>query len=103
MSEDDIIKGVGQAGRFDAVVNSEADAKRLVKAAIPHAVELLPAQAGQTYAAGPKGIKATYQVHPAEPKVGNNLPHVKYEDWTKGKKRSGGSWGHLFFPPAEEA
>jgi hypothetical protein len=99
MSEADIIKGIRQAGRFDATVGSEADAKRLVKTALPHAVELPLAKTGQAYASPPKGAKAAFQVHPAEPDVGNDLPHVKYVDWTKGKRGRGGSWGHLFFPP----
>jgi hypothetical protein len=99
MSEADIIKGIRQPGRFDATVGSEADAKRLVTTALPHALELPPAIVGQVYASRPKGAKADYQVHPAEPDVGNDLPHVKYVDWTKGKKGRGGSWGHLFFPP----
>jgi hypothetical protein len=101
MSEDDIIKGIQQPGRFDAIVDSEDVAKRLIKTALPHAVELPPAQSGQPYSSPPKGTQATYQVHPAELSVGNNLPHVKYADWTKGKKKTGGSWGHLFFPPSE--
>ncbi len=29
------------------------------------------------------------------------LPHVKYEDWTQGKKFKGGHWGHLSFPESE--
>jgi hypothetical protein len=99
MSDADIIKGIQAPGRFDATVGSEAYAKRLVKTALPHAIELPPAKAGQAYASPPKGTIATYQVHPAEPAVGNNQPHVKYADWTKGKKGSGGSWGHVFFPP----
>lgn len=98
MSDADIIKGIQAPGRFDETVASEEEASRLVKAALPHAVELPPAKPGQVYPP-PKGAKAWYQVHPAEPVVGNNLPHVKYADWTKGKKGSGGSWGHLFFPP----
>src|SRR5438046_911701 len=100
MSDDDIIKGIQAPGRFDATVGSEAEAKRLAKKALPHAVELPYATAGQVYASPPKGVKATYQVQPAEPSVGNDLPHVKYVDWTKGKRGRGGSWGHLFFPPA---
>src|SRR4051794_10288084 len=89
MSDDDIIKGIQAPGRFDATVGSEAEAKRLVKTALPHALELPPAMAGQVYASPPKGVKATYQVQPAEPDVGNDLPHVKYVDWTKGKKGRG--------------
>jgi hypothetical protein len=103
MSDDDIIKGIGAPGKFDPTVASEADAKRLVKSALPHAIELSPATAGQAYASPPTGAKASYQVHPAEPAVGNDLPHVKYVDWTKGKKGRGGSWGHLFFPPPAES
>ena len=99
MSDDDIIKGIQAPGRFDATVGSEAEAKRLVRTALPHAIELPPATPGQAYASPPKGAKASYQVHPAEPAVGNNLPHLKYADWTKGKKGKGGSWGHVFFPP----
>jgi hypothetical protein len=99
MSDDDIIKGIQASGRFDATVGSEADAKRLVTTALPHAIELAPAAAGQAYASPPKGARAAYQDHPAEPGVGNDLPHVKYVDWTKGKRGRGGSWGHLFFPP----
>lgn len=101
MTEDDIIIGIGRAGRFDATVESEAEAKRLVKKALPHATELPPAVKGQLYPSPNPGVKAWYQVHPSEPEVGNSLPHVKYADWTKGKKGRGGSWGHLFFPPAE--
>jgi hypothetical protein len=101
MTENDIITGINRAGRFDAPVASQAEAKRLVRTALPHAVELPPAGAGQPYPSPSPGIKAWFQVHPAEPDVANSLPHVKYADWTKGKKGRGGSWGHLFFPPAE--
>lgn len=99
MTEADIIKGIQAPGKFDATVDSEADAVRVVRTALPHAAELPPAAAGQTYPPPPQGVKAWFQVHPAEPGAGNNLPHVKYADWTGGKKGSGGSWGHIFFPP----
>jgi hypothetical protein len=101
MSDDEIIGGIQQPGRFDAVVGSEDDARRLVSSALPHAIELLPAQAGQPYVNPPSGQKAWFQVHPAEPAVGNDLPHIKYADWSKGKKGRGGSWGHLYFPPSQ--
>src|SRR5688572_13675382 len=100
MSDADIIKGIRAPGRFDAIVGSEAEAKRLVKIALPHAIELPPATSGQLYPSPPKTAKAWYQVQPAEPQVDNNFPHVKYVDWSKGKRGRGGSWGHLFFPPA---
>jgi hypothetical protein len=100
MTEDDIIKGIQSPGKFDATVGSEADAKRLVRTALPHATELPPAVAGQPYPSPPAGVRAWLQVHPAEPAVANSLPHVKYADWTKGKKGRGGTWGHIFFSPA---
>lgn len=99
MTEADIIKGIQAAGRFDATVRSDAEALRLVRTALPHATELPPAVAGQHYPSPPPGVKAWFQVQPAEPSAGNNLPHVKYADWTRGKKGRGGSWGHIFFPP----
>jgi hypothetical protein len=100
MTEADIIKGIQAAGRFDATVGSEAEAVCIVRTALPHAMELPSASAGQLYPSPPQGVKAWFQVHPAEPAVGNNLPHVKYADWTGGKKGRGGSWGHIFFPPS---
>jgi hypothetical protein len=100
MDDDAIIRGIRNPGRFDTSVPSEADAKRLIATALPHAIELPPAIAGQPYQGPPLGVKAWYQTHPPEPSVGHDLPHVKYADWTKGKKGRGGSWGHLFFPPS---
>lgn len=97
---DAIVNGIRQPGRFDATVTSEAEAKRLVGEAMPDAVELPPAVAGQPYAGPPPGVRKWFQVHPPEPGVGHDQPHVKYADWTGGKKGRGGSWGHIFFPPA---
>jgi hypothetical protein len=99
MSDDEIIKGIEGDGPFDVTVPSEDEAKRLIRSALPHAVELPKAIAGQPYPSPPRGVKAWYQVHPGEPNVGFDLPHVKYADWTKGKKGRGGRWGHIFFPP----
>jgi hypothetical protein len=48
MTEEEIIRGIEQPGKFDASVGSEADARRLVRTALPHAQELPPARAGQT-------------------------------------------------------
>ena len=95
-----IISDIRAAGRYDEVVASEAEAIRLVRAAIPHAIQLPAAAAGLPYPAPPAGVLAWYQSHPAEPAVGNLMPHIKYADWTAGRKATGGSWGHLFFPPA---
>jgi hypothetical protein len=99
MTEAEVIRGIQQPGRFDAVVGSEADALRVVRTALPHAVELPPALVGRPYPSPPPGARVWFQVHPAEPAAGNNLPHVKYADWTRGKKGRGGSWGHIGFPP----
>lgn len=99
MTDEEIIEGIRRPGRFDAVAGSGEDARRLVRAALPHAAELPPAEPGEPYPSPPAGTDAWYQRHPAEPGVGNDLPHVKYADWTAGKKGRGGSWGHVFFPP----
>jgi hypothetical protein len=96
---DELVRGIRQPGRFDATVDSEAEARRLVREALPDAVELPRAVAGQPYPAPPQGVRRWFQAHPPEPDIGNALPHVKYADWTGGKKGRGGSWGHLFFPP----
>jgi hypothetical protein len=101
VSDDDIIDGIRQPGRFDETVASEDEARRLVRAAFPDAVELPRAVVGQPYAGPASGIRKWFQVHPAEPGVGNDMPHVKYADWTRGKKGRGGSWGHVFFPPKD--
>ena len=99
VSDDDIIDGIRQPGRYDETTVSEDEARRLVRTALPDAVELPRAVAGQPYAGPPSGVREWFQVHPAEPGVGNDLPHIKYADWTRGKRGRGGSWGHLFFPP----
>jgi hypothetical protein len=65
---------------------------------MPDAVELKPAVADQTYASPPPGVKKWFQIQPAEPNVSNMLAHIKYADWTQGKKGRGGSWGHIFLP-----
>ena len=99
MNDRDIVDGIRAPTRFDAIVDSEDGARRLVRTALPHAIELPPAIQGHAYSAPLYGQKTWYQVHPPEPSVGNHLPHVKYADWTKGKKGRGGSWGHLYFDP----
>lgn len=92
------INGIKAAGKFDDTVGSLAEARAAIRKAFPDAVELPPAISGQPYPSPPPGVKKWFQVHPPEPGVGNNLPHIKYADWTTGKKGTGGSWGHLFFP-----
>ena len=97
-TEADHIRGVKAAGRYDATVGSEAEARRIIQQALPRAQELPPAVAGRPYPTPPPGARAWFQVQPAEPGVGHFLPHIKYADWTGGKKGSGGTWGHLFCP-----
>jgi hypothetical protein len=99
MTDEEAIKGIRRPGPFDAVVESGEKARRLVRTALPHAIELPPGEPGLPYPSPSPGTGAWYQHRPAEPGVGNDLPHVKYADWTAGKKGRGGSWGHLFFPP----
>jgi hypothetical protein len=57
MAETDIIKEIKSAGRFDATVNSEAEALRIARIALPHAMELPPAAVGQSYPSPPKASK----------------------------------------------
>ena len=102
MSEEEIIEGIRLPGRFDVEVESVEQAQRLVRKAIPEAVELPPGISGSQYPSPSAGTEAWHQQHPAEPSVGNNRPHVKYADWRRGKKGRGGSWGHVFFPPTPE-
>ena len=102
MTDAEVIDGIRSPGRFDATVGSEDDARRLVQTALPHAVELPPATA-DPYPPPPPGVRAWFQAHPPEPAAGNPLPHVKYADWTAGKKGRGGRWGHLYVPPTAPA
>ena len=98
-TEADHVRDIRAAGKYDAVVGSEAEARRIVRLALPHAIELPPGVVGVPYPTPSAGVKTWFQVQPAEPTVGNLLPHIKYADWTGGKKGTGGSWGHLFFTP----
>ncbi len=97
--DEEIVRGIREPGRFDATVSSEEEARRLIREALPDAVELPRAVAGQPCAPPPPGTRRWFQVHPAEPDVAQDLPHLKHADWTGGKKGRGGRWGHLFFPP----
>lgn len=97
-TEDDHVRGVAAPGRYNATVGSEEEARQIVRRAMPDAVELPSGVAGEPYPIAPRGVKKWFQRQPPEPQVGNDLPHIKYEDWTRGKKGSGGSWGHISFP-----
>ena len=96
-TEADIIQGIQAPGPYDARASSEDEARRWLRIAMPDAVELPAAVAGQPYPNPPPGCKKWFQLHPAEPQVGNDRPHFKYADWTRGKKGRGGSWGHITF------
>ena len=39
--------------------------------------------------------KSGYEIHPAEPDVGNTKPHIKWWDWSNGK--ANGAEGHIYF------
>jgi hypothetical protein len=91
------VNGIKAPGLFNDTVGSLDEARAAIKKAFPDAVELPPALPGKPYPSPPPGVKKWFQVHPPEPGAGNDLPHIKYVDWTTGKKGTGGSWGHLFF------
>jgi hypothetical protein len=100
--EADDIRGIRSPGRYDAEVGSEDEARGIVRAALPEAVELPPAEHGKPYPGPPAGAKQWFQAHPPDAAPGSDepmLPHIKYADWTRGKKNRGGSWGHLYYPP----
>jgi hypothetical protein len=97
LRRDYTVKGIKSAGKFEDTVSSLEEAIAAVKKAMPNAVQLPPAIPGRPYPPPPSGVKNYFQIHSPEPGVGNNLPHIKYVDWTKGKKGAGGSWGHIFF------
>jgi len=93
----EIIQGIQAPGRYDATVASEDEARRLLQQAMPDAVEVPAAVAGKPYPNPPAGCRKWFQLHPPETRVGNDRPHFKYADWTRGKKGRGGSWGHIEF------
>ena len=66
--------------------DSQEMAEKLLKEARPD-LEKKP-----TYS---KDGKSGYEVHPAEPEVGNTKPHIKWWDWSNGK--SSGAEGHIYF------
>lgn len=77
----------GKGKGINVETHSKADAQKLLQDARPKLKEF------DTYTA--KEYKAGFEIHPAEPNVGNNLPHIKWKDWTNGKSQ--GANGHIFF------
>ena len=97
VSDRDVVEGIRRPGKFDATLSTEGEARQLIGVALPGATELPPAT-GSPYPRPSPDVQSWFQLHPPEPSVGNDLPHLKYADWTRGKKGRGGTWGHLFFP-----
>jgi hypothetical protein len=88
----DAVKDMKQPGKGKNYrVESEAEAKQLLKEAKGE----IPQQ--ETYTKQP--YKTGYEVHPNESGSANaphnDLPHIKWKDWSGGK-RTGGN-GHIFF------
>ncbi len=92
-----ILKQLREPGPFSPTAPSKQAALEWAQEAFPDAMHLPDAQPNAPYPST-AGYKKWYRFEPAEPNVGNNMPHVKYTDWTGGKKGTGGSWGHIFFP-----
>jgi len=93
-----ILTLIRSPGKYDNPVplSSVEEALDTVRRAFPDAVELPAAVPGIPYPSPPPGVKKWFQIHPAEPGT-HELPHVKYADWTRGKRGNGGSSGHIFF------
>ena len=49
MADDEIIEGLRLPSKFDTEVDSQDDAERLVRVALPHADELTPAEPSVPY------------------------------------------------------
>jgi len=101
----DHVRAIQGIGKYDAIVGSEEEARRIMRRASPDALELPPAVAGRPYPGPPFGVIKWFQRHPPDAAPGSNdpsLPHLKYADWSRGKKNRGGSWGHLFFPDEDK-
>ncbi|MCM1060151.1 MAG: hypothetical protein NC452_07630 [Eubacterium sp.] len=77
----------GKGKGINVIANSEDDARKLLSEARSELQEF------ETYT--PEKYKAGFEVHPAEPDVGNDLPHLKWKDWSNGK--SSGANGHIFW------
>jgi hypothetical protein len=71
-------------------VSNQQEAESLLKDAFPEIYK----NPTPTYSQQPPKT-AWWQLHPSEPSVGNDLPHIKFQDWTGGKSK--GVSGHIFF------
>ena len=83
------IKTNGKSKNYRVVNKDEAN--RLLNEARPHLQEQ-PTYKDQPYKAG-------YEHHPNESHTKNaphnNLPHIKWKDWSGGRKKGGS--GHIFY------
>jgi hypothetical protein len=91
-----VVKQIAAPGKFDAEASSLGHALELAKKAFPNGEHVPSAIPGIPYPKPADSKGPWFQVHPPEKLV--DSWHVKYEDWTGGKKDSGGSWGHILFP-----
>ncbi len=84
-AEKSLKQAKGKGNNFK--VNTKADAIKMIESARPNLSE---------YPAYTKSApKSGYEFHPAEPNVGNDMPHIKWWDWSNGK--ANGGEGHIFF------
>jgi hypothetical protein len=86
----EVAKQILSKGKSDVTVDSLEEARQVIKAVMPDAVELPAAVVGKPYPQPPPGVKKSFQIQPPEPGVNNDLPHIKYEDWTGGLTRDFG-------------
>ncbi|MDW8244738.1 MAG: hypothetical protein RMJ88_16140 [Thermogemmata sp.] len=96
LSDEELLEKLTRPGRHNVTVTTKTEALNLARQILSGAQHLPDAVTGQAYGST-KGIKKWFRLEPAEPAVGNNLPHVKFADWTSGKKTTGGRYGHIFY------
>ena len=76
----------GRGKGINVKTETQEDAEKLLNDARPE-LEKKP-----TYS---KEGTSGYEIHPAEPDVGNTKPHIKWWDWSNGK--ANGAEGHIYF------
>jgi hypothetical protein len=83
--------------------DSLEDALNAIKSILgPEAVELPPGFQSETYLDAPPGTKKWFRIEPPDgPDEHNREYHVKFADWTRGKKGTGGVDGHITFPESD--
>lgn len=76
----------GKGKGINVKTNSQEEAEQLLKEARPSLEKKEPYS---------NDGKSGYEIHPAEPNVGINKPHIKWWDWSNGK--ADGANGHIHF------